>query len=47
MDDFQKADETRDDEIKKMAKQLETEKMMKKEAINKLTRIMLERKTLT
>uniref|UniRef100_A0A1X7V8G1 non-specific serine/threonine protein kinase n=1 Tax=Amphimedon queenslandica TaxID=400682 RepID=A0A1X7V8G1_AMPQE len=46
LDDYQTFDETRDDEIKKMSKQLETEKMMKKEAINKLTRIMLERKSL-
>lgn len=45
LDDFQKSEGSQEEEMKKLRQQVDTEKMLKKEAVNKLTQIMYQRQT--
>ena len=45
LDDFQKSEGSQEEEMKKLKQQVDTEKMLKKEAVNKLTQIMYQRQT--
>lgn len=45
LDDLQKSGGSQEEDMRKLVQQLETEKMLKKEAVNKLTQIMYQRQT--